>query len=85
MGSLTILKFLEKSLFYAFSNMTYIILLTIFVTVAPVKRSFSKLKLLKSYIRSTMTQERFSGLTTIALENDILEEINYKDMIEDFI
>ena len=45
----------------------------------------SKLKLLKSYMRSIMTQERLSGLATIALENDILEKINYKDMIEDFI
>ena len=45
---------------------------------------FSKLKLLKSYLRSTMTQERLNGLVTIAIENDILE-INYEDIIEDFI
>jgi hypothetical protein len=30
--------------------------------VAFAERSFSKLKLLKSYMRSTMTQERLSGL-----------------------
>jgi hypothetical protein len=41
--------------------------------------------LLKSYMRSTMTQERLSGLATIALESDILEKINYNDVIEDFI
>jgi hypothetical protein len=55
------------------------------VTVASAERSFSKLKLLKSYLRSTMTQERLNGLATIALENDILEKINYEGMIEDFI
>jgi hypothetical protein len=60
-------------------------LLTIPVTVASAERSFSKLKLLKSYMRSTMTQERLSGLATIALESDILEKINYNAMIEDFI
>jgi hypothetical protein len=54
-------------------------------TVAFVERSFSKLKLLKSYMCSTMTQERFSGLATLALENDILEKINYNAMNEDFI
>jgi hypothetical protein len=32
-----------------------------------------------------MTQERLNGLATIALENDILEKINYEGMIEDFI
>nr|XP_051218000.1 uncharacterized protein LOC127335384 [Lolium perenne] len=85
MGPLDIRKCLEKRPFYPFANIAYRILLTIPVTVASVERSFSKLKLLKSYMRSTMTQERLSGLATIALENDILEKINYKDMIEDFI
>jgi hypothetical protein len=55
------------------------------VTVASAERSFSKLKLLKSYKRSTMTQERLNGLATIALENDVLEKIKYEDIIEDFI
>jgi hypothetical protein len=32
-----------------------------------------------------MTQEKLSGLTTIALESDILEKINYNVMTEDFI
>jgi hypothetical protein len=32
-----------------------------------------------------MTQERLNGLSTIALENDVLEKIKYEDIIEDFI
>jgi hypothetical protein len=85
MGPLDILKFLEKRPYLVVANIAYRILLTIPVTVASVERSFSKLKLLKSYMRSTMTQERLSRLATIALESDIFEKINYNDMIEDFI
>jgi hypothetical protein len=85
MGPLDILKFLKKRPFYPNAIVAYRILLTIPVTVASAERSFSKLKLLKSYLRSTMTQERLNGLATIAIENDVLEKINYEDIIEDFI
>ena len=86
MGPLDILNYLKKrSAIYPNVVIAYRILLTIPVTVASAERSFSKLKLLKSYLRSTMTQERLNGLATIALENDVLEKIKYEDMIEDFI
>ena len=84
MGPLDILNFLKKrSLIYPNAVIAYRILLTIPVTVATTERSFSKLKLLKSYLRSTMTQERLNGLATIALENDVLEKIDYEDLIEE--
>ncbi|XP_050876445.1 uncharacterized protein LOC127080158 [Lathyrus oleraceus] len=69
-----------------FSNtvIAYRILLTILVTVASAERSFSKLELLKTYLRSTMSQERLNGLTLIAIENDILEIIKYEDLVDDF-
>ena len=60
-------------------------MLTIPVTVASVERSFIKLKLLKSYLCSTMTQERLNDLAMIALESDMLEKIDYERIIEDFI
>ena len=71
--------------FYPNAIIAYRILLTIPVTVASAERSFSKLELLKSYLRSTMTQKRLNGLATIALEIDVLEKINYEDIIEAFI
>jgi len=71
--------------FYPNAIIAYRILLTIPVTVASAERSFSKLKLLKSYLCSTMTQKRLNGLATIALEIDVLEKINYEDIIEAFI
>jgi hypothetical protein len=61
------------------------VLLTIPVIVASVERSFFKLKLLKSYLHSTMTQERLTHLAMIALESGILEKIDYESFIEDFI
>jgi hypothetical protein len=85
MGPIDILNYLTKRPYLPVANIAYRILLNILVTVASAERSFSKLKLLKSYLRTTMTQERLNGLATIALENDILEMINYEDMIEDFI
>ncbi|KAK2413157.1 zinc finger MYM-type protein [Trifolium repens] len=58
--------------------------MTIPITVASAERSFSKLKLLKSYMRSTMSQERLNGLALIAIENPLLEDIQYEDLIDEF-
>ncbi|KAF5814012.1 putative HAT dimerization domain-containing protein [Helianthus annuus] len=60
------------------------LLLTIPVTVASAERSFSKLKLLKTYLRSTMSQERLNGLATISIESEILDTMDYKELIESF-
>jgi hypothetical protein len=68
MGPLDILEFLKKRPFYPNAIIAYRILLTIPVTVASAERSFSKLKLLKSYMHSTMTQERLNGLAMISIE-----------------
>ena len=62
----------------------YRILLTIPVTVASVERSFFKLKLIKTYLRTTMSQKRLSGLAMISIENEYLDKLNYDDLIEEF-
>ena len=48
------------------------------------KRSFSKLKLIKSYLRSTMSQEKLSGLVILSIENEMLKELEYKNLISQF-
>ena len=63
----------------------YRILLTILVTVASVERSFSKLKLIKSYLRSTMSQERLNGLAILSIEKYMLEQIDFNSLIIDFL
>ena len=62
----------------------YRIMLTIPVIIASVERSFSKLKLIKTYLRSTMSQERLNGLAIISIENEYLEKLEYDKFIEKF-
>lgn len=50
----------------------YKVLLTLSVTTASVERSFSKLALVKSKLRSTMSQERLEALLLSAVEKDLL-------------
>ena len=62
----------------------YRILLTIPVTIASVERTFSKLKLIKSYLRLTVSQEKLSGLAILSTEKNMLEKIDYKSLINNF-
>jgi hypothetical protein len=60
------------------------ILLTIPVTVASGERSFSRLKLIKTYLRSTMTQERLCGLSVLSIENDIARSLDFSALLSEF-
>ena len=63
----------------------YRILLTIPITVVSVERSFSKLKLIKSYLRSIISQERLNGLVILSIEKHMLEQIDFNSLIIDFL
>lgn len=65
-------------------TIAYKILLTVLVTVASAQRSFSKLKLLKNYLRSTMSQERLNCLAMCCIEKNMLDAINLHTAIDDF-
>ncbi|KAL4084972.1 hypothetical protein QTP88_027831 [Uroleucon formosanum] len=58
--------------------------LTLPVTVATAERSFPKLKLIKNYLRSTMCEERLSGLGILSIENDRARQLNLKEIINNF-
>lgn len=60
------------------------ILLTIPVTVASGERSFSKLKLIKTYLRSSMSQERLVALATLSIENEEARDLNFQELIKSF-
>ena len=60
------------------------ILNTLPITVASGERSFSKLKLIKNYLRTTMTQDRLVGLSILSIEKELVETLEYDDLIEEF-
>jgi len=60
------------------------IFLTLPVTVASGERSFSKLKLIKNYLRNNMTQQRLSDLAIISIESEISEKIDLTKVIDTF-
>ena len=84
MSALEILHFVKDLDCYPNVSIAYRILLTVPVTVASAERSFSKLKLLKNCLRSTMLQERLNGLAMCSIEKDILDKIDLDIVIKDF-
>ena len=58
--------------------------LTFTVSVATAKRSFSKLKPIKIYLRSSMSQDRLSDLSLISTENETVVKINFDQIISNF-
>lgn len=60
------------------------ILLTVPVTVASGERSFSKLKLIKTYLRANMTQQRLVGLAMLSIENGIASSLDFSNLLTTF-
>ena len=46
--------------------------------------SFSRLKIVKNYLRSTMSQERLVNLSIIANENDVCIQIEINNIVSIF-
>ncbi|PRQ31335.1 putative HAT dimerization domain-containing protein [Rosa chinensis] len=82
--SIQIMEFAKKMDMFPSVMVAYRILLTIPVTVASAERSFSKLKLLKSYLRTTMTQDRLNRLAILTIERNMLVNVDYEKIIDDF-
>ena len=58
--------------------------LTIAVSIASCERSFSKLKLIKSYLKSTMGESRESALSILSIESDLVETLSFDDIFSEF-
>jgi len=65
-------------------SVAYRILFTVPVTVASDERTFSYLKLLRNYMRSTMSQEKLNGLAILYIEKKLLDEIDIDTMVTGF-
>ena len=59
-------------------------MLTVSVSVASCERSFSKLKLILSYLRASMSQQRLCDLALLSIEREELERINFDSVIDEF-
>ena len=49
-----------------------------------IQNSFSKLKLIKNYLCSTMGQDRLTDLGSLAIEEDFAQKLNPVDIIIDY-
>lgn len=61
-----------------------ILFCTLPVTVASAERSFSKLKLIKSYLRSSIAQERLDSLALISIENEAARQLDLNELVDKF-
>lgn len=60
------------------------IFLTLPVTTAAAESSFSKLKIIKNYLRTTMGQDRLNNLAILSIESEQLESIPQEIITEKF-
>lgn len=59
----------------------FIIFLTLLVTTKTSKRLFSKLKIIKNFLRSVLSQERLTGLAVLSVVVERERELNVDTII----
>uniref|UniRef100_A0A8I6Y7N2 HAT C-terminal dimerisation domain-containing protein n=1 Tax=Hordeum vulgare subsp. vulgare TaxID=112509 RepID=A0A8I6Y7N2_HORVV len=84
MCAMEIFHFVREADCYPNTSIAYHILFTMPVTATSAERSISKLKLLKNYLRSIMSQQRLNGLANLCIEKQLLDEIDIDSIINDF-
>ena len=62
----------------------YQLFLTLPISSAVAERSFSRLKLIKTYVCSTMGEDRLSGLALISIERQLASGVDYNRVINYF-
>ena len=63
----------------------YKIALTIPVASASSERSFSALKRVKTYLRSTIGEQRLNDLSVLAIERDLSKSLDYELVVDNFM
>ena len=74
----------SRSMFNQINKLLRIVL-TIPVTTSTAERSFSTLRRLKTYLRSTMSQTRLNHLMILHIHKDRTDELNMCDIAKEFI
>ena len=60
------------------------IALTIAVSTAQCERSFSALKRIKTYLRSTMSEQRLVDLAVLSIERDLSRKLSMDTIVDHF-
>ena len=56
------------------------ILLTVSISVACCERSFAKMKLILTYLRSTVTKKRSTNLAILSIERETVEQVKFRKL-----
>lgn len=77
---------IEMDLFLSYPDIltACILFLTLPITVASAERSFSKLKLIKNYLRNSSGQDRLKNISVLNIESKRTAELNIDKIITDF-
>lgn len=68
----------------AFTNffLAYEYILTLPFTQVNCERSFSKLKIIKNRLRSSLGQDKLEAFMLISVEKELLEEVTFQDILK---
>ncbi|XP_064089206.1 uncharacterized protein LOC135203408 [Macrobrachium nipponense] len=58
--------------------------LPVTVAASAAERSFSKLKLIKTYLSFSIGKDRLTGLAIISFNHEVGKQVSYEDIIDDF-
>ena len=84
MASFLIVKNASLATTYPDVCTAYMMYMTVLITVATAERSFSKLKLIKNFFRSSMSRKRLSGLALLSTENERAKSLDFRKVIQQF-
>ena len=81
MASFLIVKNASFATIYPNVCTAYMMYMTVSVTAATAERSVPELKLIKNFLRSTLSQKRLSGLALLSIENERAKSIDFRKVI----
>ena len=70
-----ILHYIKIIDYFSYAYITYRIMLTIPLSITSAERDFSTLKIIKTYLKSTIFQDRLNELNLLSMKKYMLNEI----------
>ena len=63
----------------------YNYIFTFSITTATSERSFNKMKLIKNYLRTTLSNEKLEYLLLCAVQRDLLDKVNLSKVADEWV